>query len=201
MDADKALAEMREGAAKLVNVGPDDDLDDAAIGEWWAERAEWLAAQFMALDAHLSAGGRPPTAWVEGPDAPERDDDTVRDALCHAYLDVHTMLDERPVGAYRLSRTQDALAAALRAVGLSGADALGYDPEPLGGPVPGTVYGIRPHRPMSEKEHDALRRAAEMDLPPRFCTRCLGDLGDDGVSVDDQGRPYHAHCFARWGAL
>lgn len=33
-----------------------------------------LADKFAELDAHLSAGGAPPEAWREGPDAPELDD-------------------------------------------------------------------------------------------------------------------------------
>jgi hypothetical protein len=34
------------------------------------DRARALALAFRALDAHLSAGGTPPEAWREGPDAP-----------------------------------------------------------------------------------------------------------------------------------
>jgi hypothetical protein len=47
---------------------------------------------FDALDAHLSAGGNPPEAWREGPDAPasypegtHRDDMSPRDALIECY--------------------------------------------------------------------------------------------------------------------
>lgn len=35
--------------------------------------AESLVQLMTALDAHLSAGGRPPEVWREGPDAPELD--------------------------------------------------------------------------------------------------------------------------------
>jgi hypothetical protein len=36
---------------------------------------ETIAELFAGLDSHLAAGGTPPTAWAEGPDAPELDND------------------------------------------------------------------------------------------------------------------------------
>lgn len=114
-----------------------------------AEGVAELSELFQALDEWLSRGGFPPEEWREGPDAPDERSDEVRDALAHAYLDLHTLLDEKNVGAYRMSQTLDRLAGALRAVGSSGADALGYDPDPLGGPVPG-VNGS--HLPDEERQ-------------------------------------------------
>lgn len=64
MDPNEALRRIRE-------------ITGADMRAWksrghWAE-VEELVDLFDELDAHLSVGGRPPTAWAEGPDAPELD--------------------------------------------------------------------------------------------------------------------------------
>jgi hypothetical protein len=62
-----------------VNLTPDQQLthlrtlvDESAFSI--NDRARALALAFRDLDAHLSAGGIPPEAWREGPDAPGTDD-------------------------------------------------------------------------------------------------------------------------------
>jgi hypothetical protein len=70
--------------------------------------AREIAEYFEALDSHLSAGGRPPEAWAEGPDAPELDDDHLCDDECgdpsHP-RDVHLRDDDYTPAA--INRTTD----------------------------------------------------------------------------------------------
>jgi hypothetical protein len=65
-----------------MSINPDQQLDRIrnlanlridggdATTEEWADMADLLAALVLDLDAHLTAGGIPPEAWREGPDAP-----------------------------------------------------------------------------------------------------------------------------------
>lgn len=62
--ADDMLARIR---ALAVAIRTDRDIDASVA---WS-----LADAVAELDAHLSAGGTPPEAWREGPDAPYMDAD------------------------------------------------------------------------------------------------------------------------------
>lgn len=60
--ADRLLAELRT----MTRIVHDSRHDEMTLS---------LVASIDALDAHLSAGGTPPEAWREGPDAPAEDSD------------------------------------------------------------------------------------------------------------------------------
>jgi hypothetical protein len=117
---------------------------------------------FEALDAHLSAGGKPPTEWVEGPDAPELDDerpDGFRECSCDLSRHTYPCLlaeprDDRGFFTYdennrRVTPEQcGSVRGGVRCwltAGHSDLDHRGAAgerwrferPEPLGGPVPG----------------------------------------------------------------
>jgi hypothetical protein len=95
MDANAKLGRLR-----YLTAGDPDNLTAAGVRE--------LVAAFRALDSHLSAGGRPPEAWAEGPDAPELDDDHLCDDECgdpsHP-RDVHLRDDDYTPAA--INRTTD----------------------------------------------------------------------------------------------
>jgi hypothetical protein len=63
MDADKLLTVIRAEIAEY-NALHDSDHE-----------LRRLVDAVVDLDEHLSAGGKPPTEWVEGPDAPQLDDE------------------------------------------------------------------------------------------------------------------------------
>lgn len=69
MNADQYLAHARLMVARYRQAAEANEPTDRAAG--------FLVEDFDALDALLSAGGAPPEAWHEGPDAPELDADTV----------------------------------------------------------------------------------------------------------------------------
>ena len=61
-----ALRKRAEQARTAVANGSD-------YGPWLRTLLGYLADEIEELDAHLSAGGQPPEAWREGPDAPSDD--------------------------------------------------------------------------------------------------------------------------------
>jgi hypothetical protein len=67
--ADELLSRLRTLAALRLDGG------DYTVAEW-AAMADDLAETVHELDAHLSAGGTPPEAWSESPDAPHMDEPT-----------------------------------------------------------------------------------------------------------------------------
>jgi hypothetical protein len=69
-DPNEMLRRVRHGVALLQ------DAFSGGPGSYDRERiAEDVVASFDVLDAFLSSGGKPPTAWVEGPDEPSMDGD------------------------------------------------------------------------------------------------------------------------------
>jgi hypothetical protein len=62
-----ALRKRAEQARSAVESGTD-------YGPWLRTLLGYLADEVEELDAHLSAGGTPPEAWREGPDAPDYTD-------------------------------------------------------------------------------------------------------------------------------
>jgi hypothetical protein len=69
-DPNEMLRRVRHDVALLQ------DAFSGGPGSYDRERiAEDVVASFDVLDAFLSSGGKPPTAWVEGPDEPSMDGD------------------------------------------------------------------------------------------------------------------------------
>jgi hypothetical protein len=65
MNANQQLYKIRHLSAMVEQ--------DMAAGEPYDRAAGFLVNAIRELDAHLSAGGAPPEAWREGPDAPGAD--------------------------------------------------------------------------------------------------------------------------------
>lgn len=91
--------------------------------------AREIVEYFEALDSHLSAGGTPPEAWSEGPDAPELDDQGPRYVLLYLagngiYAVVDTERDNLVVAEF--AKQPEALRCAYR---LNGGDLTAGLPE------------------------------------------------------------------------
>lgn len=131
MDPNETLRRIREIAQMDVRTWK-------ARGHW--TEVEELVEHFRALDSWLSSGGFFPDAWgrdllreavaaqLREGQVPKPTGSDVLHGLTVAYRDVHALLDEVPVPNFELSRTLDALARGLRAVGSSGAEALEEGP-------------------------------------------------------------------------